>query len=185
MTISTYKLNRITFFPIAYPTILIAFPSLFLFVWMMYIQSYDILKSTQLTFIAEIFEKFGLVSFVVLFLFGSTSNIRFFDSLLSAFVATISQTFGFIRFVTNKAFLRRPTCIKITFQTTILSFSVARYSELLTTMFTIIIFHIALLYKFTLYLSNVNEKYCISPAMPLKQEKRRWQRRKKNLMWTK
>ena len=119
MAISTDKLNRVTFFPIPYPTILVAFPLLVFAVWVVNIQCNNIVKSTQLTFIAEIFKEFAFVIFVILFFFNSASICRFFVSLLLTLIIAISKAFRLVWFATYQTFFGGPTCRQITFTRTI------------------------------------------------------------------
>ena len=160
MTISTYKLNRITFFPISNPTILVAFPLLIFAVWMVNIQCNNIIKSTQLTFIAKIFKEFGFVVFVILVFFGTTSTFRFTVSLMLTFIAAISKAFRLVGFTTNQAFITSPSVNKIAFCATIGTSPRIKYSKFFAAIFTIIMFHNVLLYMFAIYLSNKNILYC-------------------------
>ena len=58
MAVSANQLNKISFFPISNPTVLVALPVLFLFFGVMYIQSKRIIKTTQLAFITQKFKQF-------------------------------------------------------------------------------------------------------------------------------
>jgi len=113
MTISANKLNRLSFFPVSNPTVLVTFPLFFLTVWVVNIQSQNIIKSTDLTFIAKIIEKFGFVIFIVLCFSAFRPLPRLFITYLCTFLRAIAMICSFVWFAANWTIFTTPSILQI------------------------------------------------------------------------